>query len=120
MARDLLDFAGDIADGQTPDWEAAQGDSFLGNLKKLQQLSEAFGAARAGSMAGQGAPDFKWCHLEVYEQIGLGLSNSQIANLLHLSVKTIDSYRAHIKVKLNLKTTRDLARHAMQWVLENG
>ncbi len=54
--------------------------------------------------------------LEVLELIGWGLATCQIAEKLHLSVKTIEYYRANIKQKLNLKNARELFRHAVQWV----
>jgi len=35
---------------------------------------------------------------------------------LHLSVKTVESYRARIKKKLNLESATELMKHAVQWV----
>jgi DNA-binding CsgD family transcriptional regulator len=35
---------------------------------------------------------------------------------LHLSIKTIETYRAHIKEKLNLADAAELLQHAIQWV----
>jgi DNA-binding NarL/FixJ family response regulator len=40
---------------------------------------------------------------------------STIANELHLSVKTVESYQAHIKEKLALKNGRELVQRAIQW-----
>jgi len=54
--------------------------------------------------------------MEVFQLIGNGYSTRQIAQQLNLSVKTIDSYREHLKVKLGLKAGADLVRHAIQWV----
>lgn len=54
--------------------------------------------------------------LQVFELIGQGLSTRQIAEALHLSVKTIESHREHIKGKLNLTRSTELLQHAMQWV----
>jgi DNA-binding NarL/FixJ family response regulator len=48
--------------------------------------------------------------------IGQGLKTSQIADKLHLSVKTIESYRSHIKEKLKLNDGTDLLKYAIQWV----
>lgn len=56
--------------------------------------------------------------LEVFAQIGAGHSTAQIATNLNLSVKTIETHRAHIKQKLGLESTTELARHAVQWSLE--
>ena len=56
--------------------------------------------------------------LEVFELIGQGLTTHQIANKLHLSPKTVESYRENLKKKLELKSGTELTRHAVQWVLE--
>lgn len=56
--------------------------------------------------------------LEVFEMIGHGLSTKQIAAKLELSPKTIETYREHIKTKLNLDHGSELSRHAVQWVLQ--
>jgi DNA-binding NarL/FixJ family response regulator len=54
--------------------------------------------------------------LEVFSHIGQGHGTRPIAEKLHLSVKTIESHRAHIKEKLNLQTATELVHHAIQWV----
>lgn len=54
--------------------------------------------------------------LEVFLLIGKGFGTRQIAERLHLSVKTIESYRAHIKEKLNLSDATELLQHAIQLV----
>lgn len=54
--------------------------------------------------------------LEVFQAIGEGLSTATIAKNLHLSVKTVETYRANIKNKLNLQNNTELIRHAVQWV----
>jgi len=54
--------------------------------------------------------------VEVFEMIGRGLGNSEIARRLHLSVKTIESYRARIKDKLDLKNSGQLHQQALAWV----
>jgi DNA-binding NarL/FixJ family response regulator len=54
--------------------------------------------------------------LEVFQLIGEGLSISEIGSRLHLSVKTIGTYRERIKEKLNLKTSTELLRYALNWV----
>ena len=53
--------------------------------------------------------------LEILELIGKGREVRQIANLLHLSPKTVETHRAHIKEKLQLKNAREVARFAVQW-----
>src|SRR6202167_996959 len=58
--------------------------------------------------------------LEVFRLIGQGHGTRQIAEELHLSVKTVESYYAHIKEKLSLKNARELVQHAVQWVTSQG
>ena len=58
--------------------------------------------------------------LEVFRLIGKGHGTRQIAEELHLSVKTVESYYAHIKEKLSLKNARELVQHAVQWVGTQG
>jgi DNA-binding NarL/FixJ family response regulator len=57
--------------------------------------------------------------LEVFRLIGEGHSTRHIAAVLHVSIKTVESHRAHIKEKLHLDDTTELVRYAMQWV-DNG
>jgi len=56
--------------------------------------------------------------LEVLELIGAGVSTHQIADRLNLSVKTIETYRAHLKEKLHLESASELVRYAVEWALE--
>jgi DNA-binding NarL/FixJ family response regulator len=57
--------------------------------------------------------------LEVLRMIGQGMKTSEIADNLHLSVKTVGTYRDRIRQKLALADGRDLARYAAHWVLES-
>jgi len=54
--------------------------------------------------------------LEVFELTGKGNITREIAEKLHLSVKTVESYRARIKTKLNLENATELMVHAVKWV----
>jgi DNA-binding NarL/FixJ family response regulator len=58
--------------------------------------------------------------LEVFRLIGEGHSTRMIAEELHLSVKTVESYQAHIKEKLSLKNGRELVQRAIQWTISEG
>jgi len=53
---------------------------------------------------------------EVFQLIGQGKSTRDIATQLHLSPKTVDVHRSHIKEKLVLKDATALIRHAVRWV----
>ena len=54
----------------------------------------------------------------MFSLIGQGLSTAQIAEQLHLSVKTIEAHREKIKKKLKLVSGSELTRYAVQWTLE--
>lgn len=54
--------------------------------------------------------------LEVLTLLGKGLSSKEIAHRLHLSQKTVDSHRTHMKEKLNVKGAPELVRFAVEWV----
>jgi len=53
--------------------------------------------------------------LQVFELIGAGRSTRQIAGALHIDVSTVETYRARIKDKLNLKDALDLLQYAIRW-----
>jgi DNA-binding NarL/FixJ family response regulator len=53
---------------------------------------------------------------EIFQLIGQGKSTRDIAVQLHLSPKTVDVHRSHIKEKLELKDATALIRHAVRWV----
>ncbi|HNU28483.1 MAG TPA: response regulator transcription factor [Sedimentisphaerales bacterium] len=54
--------------------------------------------------------------LEVFRMLGEGYNTREMADKLHLSVKTIETYRAHIKDKLGLQDASELLRSAIRWV----
>lgn len=53
--------------------------------------------------------------LEVYQLIGQGMKKHEIADRLNLSVKTVDTYIEHIKIKLQLKDTHEVLMHAVKY-----
>jgi DNA-binding NarL/FixJ family response regulator len=55
--------------------------------------------------------------LEVLCLMGDGHATRQIAEKLQLSIKTVESYQAHLKEKLSLKNSRELVQYAIQWVM---
>jgi DNA-binding NarL/FixJ family response regulator len=58
--------------------------------------------------------------LEVFRLIGQGVKTQEIAVHLHLSPKTVETYRDRIREKLDLSDGSELARSAFQWVIENS
>jgi DNA-binding NarL/FixJ family response regulator len=57
--------------------------------------------------------------LEVLTLIGSGLATREIAARLHMSVKTVETHRAHIKAKVNVKTAAQLVQFCVCWVENN-
>jgi DNA-binding NarL/FixJ family response regulator len=58
---------------------------------------------------------------EVLGLIGKGKGTREIASQLHLSARTVEVHRLNIKTKLELKTSAELIRFAVQWVeTQNG
>jgi DNA-binding NarL/FixJ family response regulator len=53
--------------------------------------------------------------LEVFQLIGDGYATHEIAEHLHLSIKTVATHRENIKRKLNLKSSEELGRSAIHW-----
>jgi DNA-binding NarL/FixJ family response regulator len=58
--------------------------------------------------------------LEVFEMIGRGLTTRAIADRLHLSPRTVDTYRERLKIKLVLANAAELHYRAIQWVLKGS
>jgi len=58
--------------------------------------------------------------LEVLQLLGQGVPTREVADRLNLSVKTIESYRANIKRKLDLKNATELMQYAVKWVQTAG
>ena len=57
--------------------------------------------------------------LQVFSLIGRGFGASRLATELHLSVKTIETYQAHIKEKLGLRSAAELSEKAAHWTLHS-
>lgn len=57
---------------------------------------------------------------EVYRLLGQGKEPHEIARTLHLSIKTVDTHRAHIRQKLSLRNATELIHHATRWTAEQG
>jgi DNA-binding NarL/FixJ family response regulator len=69
----------------------------------------------SGTLRDSSIADLSDRELEVFRLIGEGHGTRQIAEKLHLSVKTVESYQAHIKEKLSLRSSRELMQRAIQW-----
>jgi len=52
---------------------------------------------------------------EIFQMIAKGLQTREIAERLHISIKTVEAHREHIKAKLNLDTAAELLKYAIHW-----
>jgi len=77
----------------------------------LHKLIQAKPAVRDGQVEGLSDRE-----LQVFRMLGTGLGSRKIGDDLHLSIKTIETYRENIKHKLGLRNASELIRLATQWV----
>jgi DNA-binding NarL/FixJ family response regulator len=85
----------------------------LGKIYRSARLQEPVPSAASGADPLEQLSDRE---LEVFELIGRGHGRREIAEALHLSVKTVETYRERIKGKLGLPSSNKLAQMAVQWV----
>ena len=92
--------------------KVAAGETYLSEAAaaRVQASPPTPGKVAAASSAEETLSDRE---LEVFEMIGDGLGSREIAARLHLSVKTVETYREKIKAKLRLKNGNELTRHAI-------
>jgi len=86
-------------------------------------LTPSLGAALAAAPPAPSEPpdDLSEREVEVLRLIALGHTNAEIAGKLYLSVRTVESHRAHIQQKLRLSTRAELVRYALdRGLLEDG
>jgi DNA-binding NarL/FixJ family response regulator len=89
------------------------GDVYLSERMSNKMLQQYVGGAP--SMIQSRIASLSDRELEVFRMIGEGRATREIADELHLSVKTVETYQAHIKEKLGLRSGRELIQHAIQW-----
>lgn len=77
--------------------------------EKVQELKARVGTASA-------VINLSDREFEVFTLIGSGLGTSEIASRLNLSVKTVDSHKEKVKVKLGIATSPDLRQFAIRWL----
>jgi DNA-binding NarL/FixJ family response regulator len=82
-------------------------------------MAEQFMKRLVGGRSSESAPveTLSDRELEAFELIGQGLTTEQIAARMHVSPKTVETYRVHIKKKLNVDSLPELVQRATQWVL---
>lgn len=90
------------------------GDIYLSDKMSSLMLELLSGQRKTAPIAGVDRLTDR--ELEVLQLIGNGKGTRQIADQLHISVRTIDAHRAHIKDKLQLPDGNALVRYAVRWV----
>jgi DNA-binding NarL/FixJ family response regulator len=89
------------------------GEVYLSESMSRRTMFQLLG--RNGTRTGSPLEDLSDRELEIFTLIGQGCTTRQIADKLHLSIKTVETHRAHIKEKLNLKNSTELVQQAIHW-----
>jgi two-component system response regulator NreC len=84
---------------------AAAGDTYL---------QPALGARLAAGADGQKADELSERERDVLRLIALGHTNAEVAEQLYISIRTVESHRAHIQQKLRLSSRAELVRYALE------
>ena len=89
------------------------GEVYLSEALSARMVSRMVGCSRANApVSVESLADRE---LQVFELVGRGLSTRRIAEELRLDLKTVETYRARIKVKLHLKDANELLQRAIAW-----
>ena len=98
---------------------ALAGRVYLGEDASARLLGRLVGA---GGRSAEGPPveSLSDRELEAFRLIGQGLTTEQVAEAMHVSPKTVETYRARIKDKLGVGNVNELIRLAVQWALEGS
>jgi two-component system, NarL family, response regulator NreC len=87
---------------------AAAGDTYL---------QPALGARLAASSGSHNGDELSERERDVLRLIALGHTNAEVAEQLYISIRTVESHRAHIQQKLGLSTRAELVRYALEYGL---
>lgn len=77
-------------------------------LNDLSNNNRRTGSAEIGSLTDR--------EFEIFQHVGQGLTTREISESLHLSAKTVETHRLHIREKLGIMSGPELIRHAVRWV----
>ena len=94
------------------------GEVYLSDFMSSKVLRNV--TSKKAEKAGSSVDQLSDRELEVFRLIGTGLGTRQIAERLSRSVKTVETYREHIKLKLDLKDSSELVQNAIQWLQSNS
>src|SRR5438477_3134936 len=91
-----------------------RGEQYLSRRMHERMLDTLSGRSAARIDPSLELPRLSDRQLEIFQLIGEGRGTRQIALQLHLSIKTVETHRAHIKEKLKLRSGLELIRHAVE------
>lgn len=95
--------------------EVLRGEISISDRLKQHILAFSVTGKRAEEGTGSFLDALSDREMQVFQLLGDGISTREIAERLHLSIKTIESYRENLKVKLNLPDGAALVHRAIQW-----
>jgi DNA-binding NarL/FixJ family response regulator len=94
--------------------QVLNGQTYVSEAMKEHLLQKISGSTDAKSPAPQDLLSDR--ELEIFSLIGQGYGTRQIADELHVSMKTVESHREHIRDKMDLASTFELVQQAIHWV----
>jgi DNA-binding NarL/FixJ family response regulator len=95
-----------------------RGEIYLSGRMNEMVVKRLFGNAEPAKASA--LDEFTDRELEIFELIGRGVKTAEIAKKLNVSVKTVETHRAHIKEKLQLKDGMELINYAVRWSSQAG
>jgi DNA-binding NarL/FixJ family response regulator len=95
--------------------QVLRGEIAVSDRVKQQMLAFSVSGKRGGDTTRSFMDQLTDREMQVFQLLGDGISTREIAERLHLSVKTIETYRENLKVKLNLPNGAALVQRAIQW-----
>lgn len=87
---------------------------FVGNQFSLSNLLGTVTSFAMAEPEPQRGEELSERQSEVLRLIALGHTNAEVAGLLYLSIRTVESHRAHIQRKLGLSSRAELVRYALE------
>jgi len=92
-----------------------RGEIYVSDRVKQDMLEFSATGKRSFQEGGSPLDHLSDRELQVFQLLGNGLPTKQIAQQLNLSVKTVETYRENLKVKMNLRSGAELVQRAIQW-----
>ena len=94
--------------------QVLRGEVFLSDKTASHLLSHLVGTGMSDPL--RSIESFSDRELQIFELMGQGLANREIAEKCYLSVKTVESYFRRIKDKLHIEKTAEIRQFAIQWL----